>query len=120
MILACGSDDKVNFTKEHFGDSKYFLIFNLSQDKIKLLKVIKNDSPEEKAHGDPEKARYISTILNKENVDSIFAYAMGPNIVRMKEKFIPIISRIENVRDALKKLQQNLDKIEKGKIIYIE
>lgn len=126
MIIACGSNDMVNFTKEHFGESKYFLIYDINKKDYKLLEKIKNTSPEEKVHGDPKKAKFIADILNSRNVKAVFAYAIGPNVVRMRKKFVPIISRIPNIAEALDKLKEHIEEVENEynneikNIIYIK
>ncbi len=127
MIVACGSDDEVNFTKEHFGDSKFFLVYEVNENGFDLIKKVSNESPEEKQHGDPEKAKFIAGVLNQNQVKAVFAYAMGPNIVRMRKKFLPIISRIENIEQALAKLQTRISELEQKaavegdkEVIYVE
>ena len=112
MIVACGSDDEKTFTKNHFGDSKFFLIYELNENGFDLIKKVVNESPEEKQHGDPKKAGFIGKILKQHNVQAIFAYAMGPNIVRMRKNFLPIISRIEDINKALNFLQKRTRELE--------
>ena len=108
MIIACGTDDEINFTKNHFGDSKFFLIYEVNESGFDLIEKIINTSPEEEQHGDPKKASFIGKVLKQKEVQGIFAYAMGPNIVRMRKKFLPIISRVENINEALNLLKKEL------------
>ena len=109
--IACATDDGVNFSKKHFGSAKKYLIYSLDLENIALdfLKEIINGTPEEKMHGDPEKAKAVSDELKemKVLVNSFF----GPNIVRMKKKFIPIISREKNIEIALNKIKLNYAEI---------
>jgi len=121
--VACGTDDGKTFTGNHFGDSKYFLIYELGQNGFSLKEKRENKSPEEKEHGNPKKAESISELLK--DVDVIMSLAMGPNIVRMRKSFIPAISRIVEIEAAMKKLQrivpklrEEMEKFEK-EIIYI-
>ncbi len=122
--IACGTNDGTNFTKEHFGDSKFFLIYDLDENSFVLREKIENKTEEEEVHGDPKKAAKIAEILN--GIDVLVAFAMGPNITRMKKKFVPVISRIENIESALKKLQEKLPEIkeelqkEDKKIIFLK
>ncbi len=126
MKIACGSNDLKNFTKEHFGDSKYFLIYNIDRDNYKLLEKIENTSPKEELHSDPKKAKSIATTLNSRNVKAIFAYVIGPNIIRIRKKFVPIISRISDMTKALDKLKEHIEDVEGElnneikNIVYIE
>jgi len=126
--LACGTDDGIEFSNEHFGSSKYFLIYELDLDtkKLKFLEKLENSSPEEEIHGDPKKAKKISELM--EEVSVLVGFEMGPNIIRIRKKFIPVVSREKNIKIALEELKElnheikiELDK-ESGadkKILYI-
>lgn len=127
--LACGTDNTSEFTREHFGSSKYFLIYEYdleTKDLIFLEKVI-NSTEEEEKHGDSKKAKSVSELLK--NVFIFVAFSYGPNIIQIRKKFIPIISREKNITNALNKIKQYNDRIkseiEKEKsiekdIIYIK
>ncbi len=107
--VACGTDDGINFTNEHFGSAKFYLIYslNLETGQSKYIRKIENTSVQEKIHGDPEKAMSISELLK--DVQILMSFVMGPNIVRMRKVFIPVISRKKNINDALKKLTEKID-----------
>jgi len=126
--LACGTDNGTEFTNEHFGSSKYFLIydFDLETKDLRFLKRMENSTQEEE-HGDIKKAKSVSELL--ENVFVLVAFRYGPNIIRIKKRFVPIISREKNIDKALNKIKLLSNKIksevekEKGidkKIIYIK
>ncbi len=103
--IACGTDDGINFTDEHFGSAKFYLIYalNLETGELKYTKKIKNTSPQEEIHGDPIKAHSVSELLK--DVQVLMSSVMGPNIVRIRKKFIPVISREKNIDVAIKKLK---------------
>ncbi len=109
--IACGTDDSQNFTTEHFGDSKYFLIYECDSEigKIVFLEKRKNNSEEEEKHGDPKKAKGISEILKE--VPVLLAFAMGPNIVRMRKKFVPIISKEKDIKKTLEKFKEIIPEV---------
>jgi len=109
--IACGTDDGINFTKEHFGSASFYLIyfFNLKTGEIKKIEERKNTSIEEEMHGDPKKAQSISALLK--DVQVLVAFVMGPNIVRIRKKFLPIISRERSIKIALEKLKKQSNKI---------
>ncbi len=111
LKIACATDDGINFSEEHFGSAKKFLIYELNLDTgdTKIVKTIENDTPEERTHGDPEKAKKISELLK--DVQVLIGFAMGPNIIRMRKKFVPIISREKNIETALSKLKSLLNEI---------
>ena len=127
--LACGTDNGTEFTNEHFGSSKYFLIyeFDLETKDLRFLKRIENSTQEEEKHGDIKKAKSVSELLG--NVSVFVANRYGPNIKRIKRRFIPIISREKNIEKTLNKVKlcsnQIKSEIEKEKgidkdIIYIK
>ena len=127
--LACGTDNGIEFTNEHFGSSKYFLIydFDLKTKDLRFLKRIENSTQEEEKHGDIKKAKSVSELLK--NVFVLVAFKYGPNIIRIKKRFVPIISREKNIEKTLNKIKIYINKIkseikkEKGidkEIIYIK
>ena len=127
--LACGTDNETEFTNGHFGSSKYFLIydFDLETKGLRFLKRIENSSQEEEKHGDIKKAKSVSEFLK--NVFVLVAFRYGPNIIRIKKRFVPIISREKNIEKTLNKVKLCSNKIkseiekEKGidkGIIYIK
>jgi predicted Fe-Mo cluster-binding NifX family protein len=106
--IACGTDDEKNFTDNHFGDSKYFLIYeyNSESQDIKFIKKVNNGSEDEEEHGDIKKAKGISGIL--QDVSILVAFVMGPNIMRMRKKFVPVISREKNILKTLNKIKEDI------------
>jgi len=127
--IACATDDGINFTREHFGSAKLYLIFrlNLENKKIEFIKKLANISSPEEMHGYPKKAKSVSHMLR--DIQALIGFAFGPNITRIRKQFIPIISRDINIKNALKKLISKIDEIQKDiktsedkekKIIYIE
>ncbi|NOX71644.1 MAG: hypothetical protein GXO64_03010, partial [Candidatus Micrarchaeota archaeon] len=63
--LACGTDDGTSFTNEHFGDAKFYMVYEIDTQsrEIKFLKRIENTTPDEDLHGDPKKAKKISELM---------------------------------------------------------
>ena len=111
IIIACGTDDGVNFTDEHFGSAKYYLLYSLDPDtgETRFLEKQENTTPEEETHGDPKKARSISGLMD--GVDVLVGKAMGTNITRMRKKFVPIISREMDISKTLGRLGELTDDI---------
>ena len=99
------------FSEGHFGESNKFLIYkyDISQQKMELSNSFDNTSAEEKMHGDPVKAKGVASIIG--DVDIIFAHALGQNIIRMKKKYLILISRSLNIHEALNKIPNKIDKI---------
>ncbi len=113
VLVAFSTDDGFNLTRNHFGDGKEFYIYEITQEGAKLVKVIKNTAPEEDLHGDPKKASAIGQLLGKEGVQVLVGFAMGPNIVRMRKRFVPVISRCSSIEDAIKGIIDKYTEIEK-------
>ncbi len=112
--IACGTDDGVTFTEEHFGSAKFYLLYtlNLETGELNYVDKIYNTSPQEQTHGDPKKAKSVSELM--QNVHVLVGSAMGPNIVRMRKKFIPVISRERDIESAMEKLKDKLDVIKRN------
>ncbi|HDJ89904.1 MAG TPA: dinitrogenase iron-molybdenum cofactor biosynthesis protein [Thermoprotei archaeon] len=107
MRIAFGTDDGENLAKKHFGESRYFKIYELiDSEKIVFLETRENISGKEKGHGDPEKAKKISNILK--DIDILVGYTFGPNLKRIKKKFLPIVSRYERIDENIELIKQYL------------
>jgi len=80
---------------------------------MEARKNVKYREDENKSHGDPGKAEATSSVLN--GVDVLVGKIMGPNIVRLRKKFVPIIVRQPDIGAALKILKENLIEITEEK-----
>ncbi len=99
--FAVGTDDKVNFSSDHFGSAHFFMIYslNLKTGEIVLLNTIDNVTPDEDRHGDPLKAQNVSELLKE--ISIFIGKEMGPNVARIRQRFIPIISLTDSIDHAL-------------------
>lgn len=123
MKLAVSTEDEKSITKDHFGEGEYFLIYEISSQGYRLLEKRENTSPEEEEHGSEEKARGIMGIL--EDVPVLLGYQFGPNIMRIKRNFLPIVSRERRIVDALKMLCENYETVkmyeeERGIVLILD
>jgi len=98
LIGAFGTDDGKTFTNRHFGDSNKFDIYEISSESVKFIKQINNNSVEEKVHADPKKAGSISKMLKSQGVQVVFSKQFGPNIKRIRKKFVCVKSSDENIK----------------------
>ena len=123
--ITLATDNGKELTKEHFGSAKNYLtyLYNLKNGNIEFLKKIKNTTPEEKTHGDSEKAKAVSKALKDSKV--FVNLVFGPNISKIRKTFIPVVSRIKEIERVLEKLKkvnkeikENLNK-DKKDIIYL-
>ncbi len=110
IAIGVGENDEI-FNKGHFGESKKYFIykFEISGKKMEFVKSILNTSPEEKMHADPEKARNVASIIG--DIDCVLAHAIGQNIIRMKKKYLILISRSLNIEETLNIFPEKIDLI---------
>ena len=106
LKIACATNDGKHFIREHFGEADKYLVYRFDSEKNDFVfeKEIVNPHYEENGHGDPKKANFISSILKPEKINAVMNRAIGKNIVRMRRNFVVIVSRVENIEEALKRL----------------
>jgi len=113
LIFAIGTDDgKTIKSNDHVGMSKYFQIWEYSEGKLifkETRKNIKYKEDKSKIHGDPKKAEKVASALK--GIDVIVGKMFGPNIVRIKNKFVPVVIREPNIKKALEMIKQNINEI---------
>jgi len=108
--IACATNDGINLTKEHFGEADHYLVYELDEQKnLRFVEKIKNNSVEEKMHGDPRKAASVSSLLKDMHV--LLCCAMGKNVIRMRKKYCPVISKDTKIEQALKRLKNKYDEL---------
>ena len=111
--IVCATDDGTNFSKKHFGSAQKYQFYSLDPEngKIWFIKEIENLTPAEKAHGDPDKANAVSEVLNEAQV--LVNLVFGPNIVRMRKRFVTITSTEKNIQRWLNGIKgvQGLQKL---------
>ena len=111
IIVAFATDDKENLTKEHFGEAKKYLVYEITKTNSELIKTVGNGSPEEKMHGDPNKAKGVAHLLKPFKVQVLVNKAFGSNITRMQQKFVCVLGRENNINIQLKNIQTQFDSI---------
>ena len=113
LLIAIGSDDKKIIKQDdHVGASKFYLIYKYENglfDFIEVRKNLKVIENETKIHGDPKKAKNFKLVLK--GIDVIVGKLFGPNIVRMQEKFVCVVSREKNIQDVLNVFGKNINEI---------
>ena len=115
LIIAIGTDDEKTIKPDdHFGMSKYFQIWSYSDGQLELLETRENSKYKEdetRIHGDPNKAKATSSVLKGVNV--LLGKMMGANIQRLKNKFVPTITRELLIKNALTIIKENINEIMK-------
>ncbi len=89
LRVAFGMENEEKLTDTHYGDSEFFLIYEILEDgTAKLLEKRPNRAKEmeehESEHGDPRKFRAV--IEQLKDVDVLAAFRMGPNFLRIRDQ----------------------------------
>lgn len=113
VLFAIGTDnEKTIKSNDHVGMSKFYQIWKYSDGKLTFKEKRENiryEEDESKIHGDPQKAEKIKSVLKGVNV--IVGKILGPNIVRLKSKFVPVVIREPNIEKAAKIIEKNINEI---------
>ncbi len=114
FIVACATDDKVNFMDEHFGDAEYYCIYKLNSNGYELIETIDNTTEEEEMHADPKKAKNITQMLKNKNVNVVMTRVFGGNVNRITKKFVSILAKKETLKEELDILVEKTELLEKA------
>ena len=110
IITAFATDDGKSFINRHFGDANYYFIYEISSSDAKFIKKISNTTEEdEEIHADPKKAKGVTKMLKNENVKVVVSKIYGPNIKRIKKKFVCILMNNNNFYECAKTIQKKMD-----------
>ena len=112
FLIAFGTDDGEHLNNDHVGMAKYFYVYEFADGKDKLIEHRRNTSftgDETAKHGDPEKARATSSIL--QNVDVLVGKKFGPNLPRLLKKFVCVLVRTDSLPVAVETVRHNMHRI---------
>lgn len=113
LVIAVGTDDSQMIKPDdHVGMAKYFQIWEYLDGKLNFVENRENakyKEDETRTHGDPGKAKATASALG--GVDVLVGKMMGPNIKRLKYKFVPVIIREPVIQEANKIIKENINEI---------
>jgi len=112
LLIALGTDDGENLNNDHVGMAKYFYVYKFFNGKEVLIEKRKNvefKGDESIKHGDQEKAKVTSSVL--EGIDVLVGKKFGPNITRLLKKFVCVVVRTESLSNAIEAVYCNMDRI---------
>lgn len=109
--VAFATDDGSNFINRHFGDANYYDIYEIEGNQANYLKRIDNTTEEEEIHADPKKAKGIANLLLEENVSVVISKIFGPNIKRIRKKFVCVVMKDNDISEGIQKICDNTGKI---------
>lgn len=112
LRVAFATDDGKMFMKRHFGDAMFYDIYEISERESFFIKRLENTTSEEETqHADVQKAKGISSLLKKDGIHIVVSQVFGPNIKRIKKKFVPLIVKEPGIEQAINAIQQNISVI---------
>jgi len=113
LMFAFATDESENLKDDgHFGNAKYYAIYRISYEKEEFIERrdnIKIEENEEDKHGNYHKAKAVSSLLK--GIDVLVGKKFGPNIKRMRKRFVCIIIRKNSIEEAIKVVKVNMDRI---------
>ena len=116
LLIAFGTDDGKNLNNDHVGMAQYYYVYEFSSGKEKLVEKRGNThftGDENMKHGDPEKAKATSSVL--EGVDVLVGKKFGPNLPRLVRKFVCVLVRTSTLTSAIDAVHNNIDRIAEEK-----
>ena len=110
--VAFATDNGKTFMGRHFGDADFYDIYEIDGNKANFIKRIDNTvDEEEEVHADPKKAKGISKLLLTEKVNVVVSKIFGPNIKKIKKKFVCIVIKDKEIEKGINKICTNIEKI---------
>ncbi len=113
LLIAIGTDDGKRIKSgDHVGMSKYFQVWKYANGEFAFeenRENVKYKEDESRIHGDPGKAKATASVL--ENIDVVAGKMFGPNIVRLKDKFVCAVIREETIKQAIEMIKENINEV---------
>jgi predicted Fe-Mo cluster-binding NifX family protein len=112
FMIAFGTDDGKDLNDDHFGMAKHYHVYEFSDGKEKLIEKRENvhfTGDETMKHGDPEKAKATSSVL--EGVDVLVGKRFGPNLPRLLRKFVCVLVSTSTITTAIEVIHNNINRI---------
>ncbi len=111
-IAAVATDDGAEFTSKHFGDALFYDLYAVDGTCAEFLRRIPNTSEEEEdVHADPKKAGSIAQLLRSEGVQTVVSKVFGPNIKRIRKKFVCVSVKDMNVSESIETITTHHEEI---------
>jgi len=120
LIVAFATLDGVVIPKAHFGEAHQYEIYRITADDATRLESVTNPKAREghgagshhhHEHGDGKGAG-IGRLLAEHRVQVMVSRAFGQNIVRMRERFLPVKVDTEEVAAAIDLLQRHWGQVQ--------
>ena len=104
--VACATEDGHNLVNAHFGQAAFYALYTLDEDGFERVGDVPNPTPPDvHTHGGAHKATNIAGQLEERGVKVVVSLQFGPNIARMRKRFVPVVSKdvvtLQDVMEAL-------------------
>lgn len=115
--VAAATDDGRCFPPRHFGDARGYDLYDIGENAIRPVGRLMNSSGEEKIHADPQKAQGVAGPLRKAGVQAAVSSVFGPNLKRVKKRFVCLVVRrgvtpeAAQIQPALREIQRRLEEV---------
>jgi len=114
FLVAIGTDDGNTIkSDDHVGMSKDFQVWQYSNGELALKETRKNAKYREdksRTHGDLGKAEATASVLK--NIDVLIGQMFGPNISRLKNKFVcAVIRGNKSIKEGIDVIKENINEI---------
>ena len=116
LLVAFGTDDGEMLNNDHVGMARHFHVFRFADGQEVLVERRENTKftgDESMKHGDPEKARATSSVL--EHVDVLVGRKFGPNLPRLLKNFVCVVVRTDSIARAITAVHNSMDAITEQK-----
>ncbi|OQX93947.1 MAG: hypothetical protein B6I17_00850 [Tenericutes bacterium 4572_104] len=111
MIVVCATDDLIHFADDHFGDAKYYQLYEITDKYIQKLEEIDNTANiEYEVH--KHKAINVLKLFHGKNIDAMVNTAFGKNITVIIEHTVPILPKELVIEKGLNLIKESLNEIE--------
>lgn len=112
FVCACATDNGVDLVDRHFGDAERYEIYTYKNGDFVRTGAVENTVPDESAHGAGVKARNIGSLLREHGVHVLVSRQFGPNLLKVRRVFVPVIARVWRIEEALALIELHEEKIE--------
>ncbi len=109
--FAFAVNNKNEFEKNHFGDTKKFLIYDAGSGSLEYIAEESNvfrDMDEVKAHGSKKKGLAIIDFLKNKGVRVLVSRQFGKNIKIINEHFVPVIIYADEPEEVIGTLNHHM------------
>ncbi len=109
LRVAAATDDGRSFVDRHFGDAAFYDVYEVTREGWARVHRVANGTAEETGHADPVKARGVAGVLQAQGVQVALTLGFGPNLKRIKSKFVCIMTGQHDVTAGLVQVQRNFE-----------